>query len=99
VTTAGRVIAALAPDATPMAVDRETLRGDLLRTLPEAPSSLADDDHLIDLGLDSIMLMALVGEWRARGADVSFEDLAEVEPTLEAWWPVVQAAQGRPAAV
>lgn len=42
------------------------------------------EDDLLMLGLDSVRLMTLVGEWQAAGAKVSFEDLAE-QPTLAAW--------------
>lgn len=42
------------------------------------------EDDLLMLGLDSVRLMTLVGQWQAAGAQVSFEDLAE-QPTLAAW--------------
>ena len=42
------------------------------------------DDDLFMLGLDSVRLMTLVGQWQTQGKTVSFEDLAE-EPTLAAW--------------
>lgn len=95
-TSTARVLHALAPPAAD-ALDRDALRADLVRALEEPPTVLGDDDDLIDLGLDSIALMGLITDWRSRGADVSFEDLAEVEPTLGAWWAVVQATRGRAA--
>lgn len=42
------------------------------------------DDDLFMLGLDSVRLMTLVGQWQNQGKTVSFEELAE-EPTLAAW--------------
>lgn len=93
-TSTASVLHALAPPAGDV-LDREALRADLVGALEEPPAVLDDDDDLVDLGLDSIALMGLITEWRARGADVSFEDLAEVEPTLGAWWMVVQATRGR----
>ncbi|WP_413805560.1 amino acid adenylation domain-containing protein [Streptomyces sp. OE57] len=48
------------------------------------PASLAAGDNLISRGLDSIRTMALVGRWRAAGAEVDFAALAR-RPTLAAW--------------
>lgn len=53
-----------------------------LLDLPEG--SIAQDDNLIELGLDSIATMKLAGEWRAAGLNVRFADLVS-EPTLGAW--------------
>ena len=49
-----------------------------------AANEIELEDDLLMLGLDSVRLMTLVGQWQAAGADVSFEDLAE-QPTLAAW--------------
>ncbi|MFG3259815.1 amino acid adenylation domain-containing protein [Streptomyces sp. NPDC048172] len=48
------------------------------------PAALAADDNLIRRGLDSIRTMALLGRWRAQGAEVDYAELAR-EPTLAAW--------------
>jgi len=78
---------------------RARVAGDLLAVLADAPPSLPGDTDLMDLGLDSIAVMGLLTAWRERGVDVSFEDLAEVEPTLDAWWSVIEtAAQRTPSA-
>jgi mycobactin phenyloxazoline synthetase len=54
---------------------------DLLAEDGEAP---AEDDNLIEWGLDSIALMRLAAAWRRAGAEVSFGALA-ADPTLGAW--------------
>jgi bifunctional isochorismate lyase/aryl carrier protein len=74
---------------------RTQVTADLLATLEDAPDALAGDDDLVDLGLDSIAVMGLLTRWRAQGVAVTFEDLAEVEPTLDAWWAVVETAVRR----
>ncbi|MFJ3234602.1 phosphopantetheine-binding protein [Streptomyces sp. NPDC086787] len=46
---------------------------------------ILDDENLVDYGLDSVRLMALVGRRRsAHGIDVSARDLAE-RPAVEEW--------------
>ncbi|WP_233621494.1 non-ribosomal peptide synthetase [Amycolatopsis sp. WAC 04182] len=42
------------------------------------------DDNLIELGMDSITMMRLAGNWRKAGANVKFADLVTT-PTLSAW--------------
>jgi aryl carrier-like protein len=59
----------------------DELRAQISAALGETP---ADDESLIDAGLDSIRLMSLVEEWRKAGHEVSFVDLAE-RPTLLGW--------------
>jgi bifunctional isochorismate lyase / aryl carrier protein len=89
VTTTADVLGHLAVE--PAALSRARVAGDLLGALEDAPAVLGGDDDLTDLGLDSIAVMGLLTTWRAAGVEVSFEDLAEVEPTLDAWWAVLEA--------
>jgi len=49
---------------------------------------VADDESLVDAGLDSIRVMALVEGWKARGLSVGFADLAE-DPTIEGFHRVL----------
>ncbi|MFD6860114.1 amino acid adenylation domain-containing protein [Rhodococcus sp. NPDC060090] len=49
--------------------------------------------NLFELGLESLVLMRLVGRWRRDGLNVTFADLAE-EPTIERWSAVLTAAGG-----
>lgn len=62
----------------------ESIRSDVLEILEADAGEISDDDDLIDVGLDSIRVMHLVERWRARGAEVSFVQLAEV-PTITGW--------------
>lgn len=48
------------------------------------PSALADDTNLLELGVDSIKLMALASRWQRHGVEVPFGDMAE-NPTVAAW--------------
>lgn len=67
----------------------ETLRTEIIDVLGEP---VADDDNLIDAGLDSIRLMTLVERWRAAGREVSFVDLAE-RPTIAGWADLLDASR------
>ncbi|MGE8655509.1 MAG: amino acid adenylation domain-containing protein [Achromobacter sp.] len=66
----------------------ERIRAQVRALLTEPDTPLADDDHLIELGLDSLQLMRLVNQWRKAGADVSFAQLIE-RPHLREWWPLL----------
>ncbi|MBK1783167.1 phosphopantetheine-binding protein [Prauserella cavernicola] len=65
-----------------LSLDR--IRADVLEILQADVDEVADDDDLIDHGLDSIRVMHLVERWRAEGAHVSFVQLAE-QPTIQGW--------------
>lgn len=58
--------------------------------LDDVTEHWADDDNLLDLGLDSIRLMSLIEKWRRYGAEVGFAELAE-RPTLADWWRLLSA--------
>jgi yersiniabactin nonribosomal peptide synthetase len=60
------------------------VREAVARALEIAPQELDDDRDLFELGLDSLMLMSLVGAWRREGSTVTFQDLTR-SPTLRAW--------------
>lgn len=72
------------------AITLETMRADIAGMLHEEPEAIADDDNLIDLGLDSIRAMALVQRWIQAGARVEFSEFAE-KPELAAWWELVSS--------
>ncbi|WP_026123000.1 non-ribosomal peptide synthetase, partial [Nocardiopsis halotolerans] len=59
----------------------------------------ADTDDLFEYGLDSLGLIRLMGAWRERGFDVTFEDLSAA-PTAAAWSALLAGAADavRPAA-
>lgn len=64
--------------------DRSTILADIARTLELEPDELDTSASLVDQGLDSVRLMALVEHWRGDGVDVDFVSLAS-EPDLEQW--------------
>lgn len=69
---------------TPAPFTHDRVRADIARVLQADPADLADTDNLIDHGLDSIRLMALVQTWQVAGAAVAFEQLAEY-PEINHW--------------
>jgi aryl carrier-like protein len=71
----------------PLSLDR--LRSDVAEVLAEEPGSFADDDNLIDLGLDSIRLMSLATRWREEGFEAGYLDLAQT-PTVTAWFHLLE---------
>ena len=62
----------------------ETLRQTVAEQLQIDATEIQNDDNLFMLGLDSMSLMTLVGQWREQGIIVEFQDLVE-EPTLADW--------------
>ncbi|MGW3955757.1 amino acid adenylation domain-containing protein [Streptomyces sp. NPDC004752] len=68
------------------------VRKAVARALEMAPQEVDDDRDLFELGLDSLVLMSLVGAWRREGSTVTFQDLTR-EPTLGAWTALL--GQGR----
>lgn len=70
-------------------------RADIARILCLPTSAIAEDDDLVDHGLDSIRLMMLVDRWRAAGVNIAFVNLAE-RRTLRAWWRCVSACPALP---
>lgn len=75
--------------SSPFHVD--ALREQVANLLYEAPESIGDHDHLIDVhGLDSIRVMSLVEAWRRQGAEVTFVELAE-QPTVASWSELLQS--------
>ena len=66
------------------ALTLEGLRQAIAKQLEIDASEIQNDDNLFMLGLDSVSLMTLVGQWRELGVSVEFQDLVE-EPTLADW--------------
>ncbi len=65
-------------------LDRTTILADTARILEVEPDEIDPAVSLVDQGLDSVRLMALVEQWRSAGADIDFVSLAS-EPDLEQW--------------
>ncbi|WP_067974684.1 phosphopantetheine-binding protein [Nocardiopsis trehalosi] len=62
----------------------ERLRADVEHVLGEPAGAIADDEDLLDRGMDSIRLMSLVETWRAAGVETDFITLAE-DASVAAW--------------
>ncbi|GAA2350562.1 hypothetical protein GCM10009854_30460 [Saccharopolyspora halophila] len=77
----------------PAKLTLEDVRAQVAELLFEDPAELADDEELIDWGLDSVRVMTLVEQWRKQGVQVTFADLAE-RPTLADWWAVLEPKVG-----
>jgi len=75
------------------AFSREALQARLLSLLDEVDEPFDADANLLDYGLDSIQVMTLLSEWRERGLELTFTDLART-PTLNGWWALIQAQGG-----
>ncbi len=86
---AGRVITA--GELMPVPVSKAHLRAAILPLLDESDVP-ADDENLIDYGLDSVRLMALAARWRKVYDDIDFVMLAK-EPTIDAWWALLSRAR------
>ncbi len=95
VTPTAALVAQIGAAASNGTVDIERMRADLLDILDDPPDALGDHDDLLDLGLDSLQVMALVTRWRKAGLALSAEDLIEAEPTVGGWWEAAQAAAAR----
>ncbi|WP_030420331.1 phosphopantetheine-binding protein [Streptomyces sp. NRRL F-5065] len=68
-----------------MALTLDQLRRDIADVLGESVDDIPDDENLVDYGLDSVRLMALVGRWRdAHGVETAVADLAE-RPVVGEW--------------
>lgn len=75
-----------------MALTLELIRHDVADALGEDPADIPLDENLLDYGLDSVRIMALLGRWRRdHGVKADFTDLAE-QPAIESWAPLLEAS-------
>ncbi len=66
----------------------EAVRARIAEVLGVSPADIADEDNLLDHGLDSMRVMSLVEGFQSAGVEVSFADLAE-HPTVARWAALV----------
>lgn len=71
-------------------ISRDDIKARVADHLGCAVADLSDDDNLIQMGLNSIRMMALAGGWRKRGADITFAQLA-ASPTVASWHGLLSA--------
>ncbi|CAM2921891.1 phosphopantetheine-binding protein [Prescottella defluvii] len=69
-------------------LSRETILADTAQILDVEVTEIDTTVSLVDQGLDSVRLMALVERWRDTGVDVDFVSLAS-EPDLEQWFALL----------
>ncbi|MCX4671462.1 phosphopantetheine-binding protein [Streptomyces sp. NBC_01381] len=75
-----------------MALSVEIIRADVADVLGEDPADIPVDENLVDYGLDSVRIMALIERWRREHEiTATFVDLAE-QPAIEAWAPILGAS-------
>lgn len=72
--------------------NKEKLLALLANALDEDTEALADDDNLLDYGLDSVRIMSLASHWRKEGHELDFVALVK-QPTLKAWLTLLNARQ------
>lgn len=72
-------------------------RATVVAMLGDAGAQLADDDNLLDAGLDSMRAMNLAMEWGEAGIPLDFADLAE-SPSIAALYALLAERQGGAAA-
>ncbi|GAB3023997.1 non-ribosomal peptide synthetase [Mycobacterium bourgelatii] len=71
-------------------ISKDQIRATVAAEIGCAAVDVADHDDLIQLGLNSIRMMALAGGWRKRGAAITFAELA-ASPTVESWYGLLSA--------
>lgn len=65
----------------------------IARLLGYAPGDLEADASLIEQGLDSVSIMRLPALLASEGVALSFAELIQ-QPTLAAWWALIEARRG-----
>ncbi len=66
----------------------DALRQQIIPLLDEDSEDIANDENLIDYGLDSVRIMELATRWRKIREDIDFIALAK-SPTIDSWWALL----------
>lgn len=77
-------------------ITRDEIKATIAAQLGCPAEDVADHDDLIQLGLNSIRMMAMAGGWRKRGAAVTFAELA-AHPTVDSWHALLSGQSADPA--
>ncbi|NVE01774.1 condensation domain-containing protein, partial [Massilia sp. BJB1822] len=72
---------------------QDDLRRAVGALLDGGQDGLDEHEDLLLLGLDSIRIMSLIGTLRHSGVRLRFDELVD-NPTLAAWWALVEARRG-----
>ena len=78
-------------------ISKDEIRATVAAQLGCAAAEVADHDDLIQMGLNSIRMMALAGGWRKRGSSITFAELA-ASPTVDSWHGMLGADGTEPVA-
>ncbi|MBT1265324.1 non-ribosomal peptide synthetase [Pseudomonas sp. VS38] len=87
-------LACVHPAPGGLAHSPEALCAGVAQLLDYAPQDLEPDASLIEQGLDSVSMMRLPALLAREGVQVSFAELIE-QPTLEAWWLLIDRRRGQ----
>ncbi|MFK4106426.1 phosphopantetheine-binding protein [Streptomyces sp. NPDC019531] len=71
---------------------REELRAIIGEALHLSPDDLTGPENLIELGMESIVMMRLVNKWGRAGISVRYSDLLD-NPTFDGWWDCLSRAR------
>jgi bifunctional isochorismate lyase/aryl carrier protein len=82
----GRVV--MTSDLLPGIASIDALRQQIIPLLDEDSEQIANDENLIDYGLDSVRIMELATRWRKIREDIDFIALAK-SPTIDSWWALL----------
>lgn len=68
----------------------ESVKKAVASLLNESAEEIDENENLIDRGLDSVRIMALVEMWRLKVPSINFMQLVK-EPTITAWWKLLSS--------
>lgn len=73
-----------------MTLTREQMKQDIAQAVGIGVDEIADDDNMVDVGVDSMRMMALVLKWEAIDPALNYDQLWEGRAIAE-WWNDVES--------